>query len=248
LSVEAADEIFTGDLALHFLERKQQGADSKTCAIRNGNYAGWHDRETVMKRMRSRFSEEDGNISRDLLSSFAVIPRRDGGWIQNRTFRWDDGSDRCEAAGSGYDIVDAKEKLGPQFGWPYDSDVEIRVHRRQDGKVCDIWLNGEVPSGNLVVRVGYFYEFDMNGFVQLRTKDPNDVRRRYAYIDGAPYEYVREQDYYRAGGAEIEYWHRDAVREWPERFDFTPKQEEFAAYSCAAQALLKQFGSRPATR
>jgi hypothetical protein len=242
---EQANEIFTTQFALRFVQRAPAGGDRRTCTFQKGDYPGWHDRGIVMERIHSRFGWPDERVKHSLLSSFAVVPRRDGGWMPNRTFGWEDGPGLCDAP---YDRVDAKQKLGPQLGWPSGSEAEIIVFRRKNGEVCSIWLDGDIRPNDPDARVRRFFEFARGKFVQLRTDEPDSVKRRLAFVDGQPYEYVYQPNIPYDSDKTIFYWHRDAAREWPERLTEAPDMQEFEAAAQAAAALLKEFGSRPTTR
>lgn len=241
---ELTSEIFSDLFRLYYFSPTSP-LNATKCGLHKGDWVGWTTREAIMQRVRGHFGEAEGMISGELLDSFSVIPWPKGGWKRNATYLFDHSYSGCKKSRNDqtYDRADTVAKLDEKFGWKYASDVEILVFRRMNGEVCAIWLDSNVPNGEFVSRLRYFYEFEKGELVGVSTEEPNKVKRAWRYVKGQPYEYINRYDPDSVAGEEtILYWQRDAATAWPERMDYSPDFEEFAQQAAYAKALVDVFG------
>ncbi len=242
---ERTDEIFSNQFHIAYL-RNADPAQAKTCGLMKGDWAGWVTRDVIMQRVRGHYGEADEMISDDLLDDFPVVPKREHGWWPNRFYQYDTFQSFCKPENNvgGYDRARTVARLSKDMGWPHDENVEIYVYRLESGELCALWLESYAGEGNYTSGTRIDYEFDRGRLMQIRTDEPNDLQRRWRYLEGQPYEYLRKQDTDSvSGGEDILYWHRDAATEWPERMDYTPDFKEFAEQARVAEALAKAYGT-----
>lgn len=241
---ERTDEIYSDQFHVTY-QRNTDPAQKKHCGLMKGDWSGWVTRDVIMQRVHGRFGESDQMISGNLLDDFPIVPRRDNGWWSNRFYRYDTFQSFCKPPNNlgGYDRARTVTRLDKTLGWPQDENVEIYVYRLESGELCAIWLESVAEEGSYTSGTRMDYEFDRGRLMQIRTDEPNDLKRRWRYLDGQPYEYLRKQDTDSVyGGENILYWHRDAANEWPERMDYTPDFKEFAEQARIAEGLKKAFG------
>lgn len=233
---------------VRFYPAKNFAKGAGACGLKKEEHGGSCTKESALKIMHGRFYEGDYVSSYQLLDSFPAIPTNSGGWIANEAHGGNYFQDICLLGpGESYDRADFKVHMDDIEGWHFLPDVEIVVYKAPSGKVCSIQLEGYGQFKTYTPSVRYFFSFNDEKLVLLKTEEPNNIKHSWRYTNGEPLEYIHLQDDNVAGDEEIRYWHRDAAREWPERMDYTPdfggfvKQREFATY------LLTTYGHRPSS-
>lgn len=239
-------------LGRDFIASYRQGAAApeaaRDCGLMDGEWEGWANGETVLKRVIGNVPSDEPVSLGSLLPSYAAIPTRDGGWRRNPSFGMENMHAICPAP-RGYDRVDTASLLDGLEGWPHSGTIETIVYWKTGGGLCSIWLDIDEPGRG---RIRYFFDYREERIVQLRIDESMGHQRAFRFDASVqPMEWL-EQDGGTLGshssGDGFRYWNAAAAEEWPERFEgVAPDAERFAQAERWAAALAEHAAlERPA--